>query len=124
MSAHTVTVVRNDEGDLEDLIVTCGVLTGRHGWITCDKPHEVNGVNADEGPDRCDADQSWYDEEEFEFHGVMHEWRCEHGWTVPYGGCVVRDSDPDLDEFGNLPAGTYPADDDWDDHLCCLRRIP
>ncbi|MGV7904208.1 hypothetical protein PJN93_30825, partial [Mycobacterium kansasii] len=59
------------------------------GWIGCNDPHEVDGRSAADGPYDCDDDAPWEGCDEFEFHGVLHEWHWGHGWTVPYKGCVV-----------------------------------
>lgn len=56
-----------------------------------------------------------------EIHGVLHEWRWGHGWTVPFEGCVVADnvhrgwSDDASDIAIEHGIGTHVVDDDWDD---------
>lgn len=69
--------------------------------------HEVDGRPAGRG--------------EYEFHGVLHEWRAGYGWTVPYPGCVVAGAVEDLpDGIDTGVDGTYPVEAEWDDEWCYL----
>lgn len=117
--------------------IECPPGNGCNGWMECDKAHEVEGYgSADGGPEQCDPNECtypeqgecttpWADAEEFEFHGVMHEWKGGHGWTVPYVGCIVAGSDvaSPPDGMDELPYGRYPIEDDWDDTEVALDFI-
>lgn len=117
-----------------DHSVICPDGNGCSGWIECGDPHEVEGESAACGPYSCNCDDEnardclsgdspppWYDEEEFEFHGVMHTWRSGFGWTVPYTGCIVNFGDYELPHgYEQLSLGEHKVDDDWDDEWCNL----
>jgi hypothetical protein len=123
--------------------IVCQLGDKCEGWIECREPHEVDGKSAECGPYECDCPDGqasclgdepdegarprspWYDEEEFEFHGVMHTWRYGHGWTVPFsGGCIVKFGDYELpDGYDKLPIGKYEVDTDWDDTNRYLKLV-
>lgn len=90
------------------------------GWMECFEPHEVDGKPASD-PNNCPEDDPVYGADEFEFHGVTHNWVYGHGWTVPYPGCPAEDNgaEPPYGAW-KLPIGTYEVDDDWDDTSCYL----
>lgn len=97
---------------------------GCHGWQECADDHVVPGYDGvNDGPYDSDEDAPWYDQEEFEFHGVLHTWNgMGYGWTVDYEGCVVAGNDwSDL----SLPdrEGVWLVDDDWDDHTVTLSEV-
>jgi hypothetical protein len=95
-----------------------------NGWIECDKPHEVDGVNASDGPYDSDDDAPWSGYDEFEFHDEEHSWRDGYGWTVPYKGCVVQGQYVDLpDELDLSRLGEWIVEDDWDDTECTLTVV-
>lgn len=115
-----------DEPDFDHDVVcldppSCG------GWQECLDPHEVDGVSAAEGPYDSPEDAPWCDEEEFTFHGVLHEWRYGYGWTVPFPGCVVAANDHVCDSAYDIGRrhgeGTYVVDDEWDDTYCTLLYV-
>lgn len=102
---------------------------GCNGWQECREEHSVDGYTGEnDGPDDSDEDAPWADEEEFEFHGVLHEWRSGWGWTVPFNGCVVSVADSLSDFADNIlreyGPGEYLVDDDWgDDSLDDLMAV-
>lgn len=126
--------------DSHDHSVMCPSDNGCSGWLKCHEPHEVDGKSAKCGPYDCSCPDEqpsclgdepdegdrprppWHDEEDFEFHGVMHTWRYGHGWTVPFTGhCIVAWADYELpDDYEQLPLGEYNVDDDWEDTSCYL----
>lgn len=127
MSDHVLEVPLDGEG----FTIECLAGNGCNGWIECREPHTVGKLDATEGPYDCDPDMPWSDEEEWEFHGVLHEWRWGYGWTVPYPGCVVAaqgcDAPDDLwevvDGEHRLKPGRWLVDDDWDDTDCYLTLV-
>lgn len=119
--------------------IVCPYTGGCGGWVECRQPHEVDGKSASCGPEECICDHEqpsclgedggehppWYDQEDFEFHGVMHTWRHGHGWTVPYDGCIVLyNSSYDLPHEYELPLGEHEVDAEWDDTDCTLVLVP
>lgn len=101
--------------------ITCINPDSCNGWSECDKDHEVDGVNAADGPYDAEDGRPWAGLDEFEFHGEEHTWRSGHGWTSAYKGCVVQGTDVDLpDELHPLRPGKWIVDDDWDDEFCEL----
>lgn len=97
--------------------VECPGRPSCDGFIECDEKHEIDGVNAYEGPWDCDEGVPWAELEVFEFHGVPHTWHDGYGWSVPYVGCVVR-AHPYLAEIADdllceSPPGRYPVRDHW-----------
>ena len=106
------------------------------GWSECSEPHEIDGSSASCGPYQCDRpdDQPsclgdepdeglrprppWYDQEEFEFHGVVHTWRLGWGWTVPYQGCIVVDAERPSGA-DDTPIGVWEIDEEWFDESSC-----
>ena len=104
--------------------IECPAGNGCSGWIECDKPHRVDGKSAADGPDDCDEGDPWEGQDEIEFHGVLHTWRCGWGWTAPYPGCVVQGTDYEVpDDLYPLKPGRYVVEDDWDDCTCILETI-
>lgn len=126
---HHLTITPDDDGDDFDtpgwqFEITCLAPTKCGGFQECPDEHQVAGVSAADGPD-ADESAPWFDEEEFEFHGVMHEWRYGFGWTVPFDGCVVSDAlnwncDSAADIADRHGAGVHVVDDEWDDSSCTL----
>lgn len=129
-----------EDAESHEHSIVCPYTGGCGGWIGCQQPHEVDGKSASCGPEDCICDDGqpsclgedggehppWYDQEDFEFHGVMHTWRHGHGWTVPYDGCIVRyNSSYDLPyEYDELPLGEHEVDAEWDDTGCTLVLVP
>lgn len=100
--------------------ITCLDPAKCGGWQECDKEHlGGDGVSAENGPwDDVPEGAAWADEDYFTFHGVEHEWRYGHGWTVPFEGCVVAENDW-TDSAWEIArehgVGDHRVDDDWDD---------
>lgn len=124
---HVLTVTKHADWHPDDPYwvwdVACATPDLCGGWWECLNPHEVDGVSAADGPYDGDETLPWCDEDEFEFHGVLHTWRYGHGWTVPYDGCVVQTADlgDDVCEIAREHGpGSYVVDDDWDDTDCRL----
>lgn len=91
---------------------------GCNGWQECrEDEHAVPGYDGENaGPWESDEDAPWYDEEEFEFHGVVHTWNGNgYGWTVPYDGCVVAGNDWQASLYFPDREGKWLMDDEWDD---------
>lgn len=105
--------------------ITCTNPDQCNGWMECDKPHEVDGVNAADGPNDSEEDAPWSGYDEFEFHGEEHTWRECYGWTIAYKGCVVQGSltAECPDELHPLRPGKWVVDDDWDDEICTLNVV-
>jgi hypothetical protein len=104
--------------------VECPV--GCNGWQECTEDvHKVPGYDGvNDGPYESDEDAPWCDEEEYEFHGVLHTWNGNgYGWTIPFNGCVV--SANDYSDPYDIPerAGKWLVDDDWDDSTVSLTGI-
>jgi len=109
----------------------------QHHWqgdVYCLTPERCNGFEEcagdHTGMDPDDEDSPAYDRgDEFEMHGVAHEWHYGYGWTVPYNGCVVQagwnDSLPDeIHELGEAHGpGLHLVDDDWDEGMVTLTRV-
>ena len=137
---HHLTIVKGDDWFEDqpdwDGSITCLAPAKCGGWWECGETHGVNGTSAGDGPYGADcpgcivplgADEAhlpWCDEDEFEFHGVLHTWRYGYGWTVPYDGCVVQAADDVCDAVYDIGQehgeGTYFVDDEWDDTSCSL----
>lgn len=132
MTAHII--IRREEADYAESYpgetpefedhLECPV--GCSGWQECrEEKHTVPGYDGENsGPWESDEDAPWYDEEEFEFHGVLHTWNgYGYGWTVPYEGCVVGGNDWS-DPYG-IPdrEGKWLVDDDWDDTTVTLTSV-
>lgn len=123
---HVLTVTKGEDWfeDQPDWrgTITCLAPGGCGGWWECDEPHEVGGVSAGAGPYGCADDAPWLDQDEFEFHGVLHTWRYGAGWTVPFEGCVVQTADvcdAVYDIGQDHGEGTFVVDDDWGDPGDC-----
>jgi hypothetical protein len=127
VSTHILEVTPDGEG----FSVECLVGNGCSGWLECGEPHTVGNADASDGPFDCDEDAPWYDEDEWEFHGIIHTWHYGFGWTVPYPGCVVAGSavDPPDDLWQTvggehrLNPGRWLVDDDWDESECYLSLL-
>lgn len=125
---HLLTITKEADFDPEwphfDYEVTCLAPDLCGGWEECPEAHEVDGVSAEDGPDECPEDVAWFDEPTFTFHGVEHEWRYSHGWTVPFPGCVVAANDYICDDAHDIGVthgeGTHVVDDEWDEYYCSL----
>lgn len=129
---HILTITTTEDHTADDpdyrWDVECLAPEKCDGWQECLEPHEVDGKSAASGPYDCDEDAPWCDEDEYEFHGVLHTWRWGNGWTVPFEGCVVSANDSTCDSVYDIArehgAGRYQVDDDWDDETCYLTVIP
>ena len=122
---HILVVTKSDDWHPDqhdyDFAIECVEPDLCNGWWECREEHGVDGLDADLGPYDADApeDAPWYDEDEFEFHGVMHTWRYSAGWTVPFPGCVVAAQGCLPDEALNIAhahgEGRHVVDDEWGD---------
>lgn len=99
--------------------IECLNLEKCGGWQECPESHEVEGQPVNDGPWDSDESAPWFEEEEFEFHGVLHEYRWGHGWTVPFEGCVVASNDADCPVEPMRP-GRWMVHDEWDDTYLTL----
>lgn len=134
---HTIEITRDHEGlarlakyrpitdedrtDYYRAAITCSDPESCPGWIECREPHEVEGRSAEGGPWTAEEGDPWAEQDEYEFHGVAHEWRSGYGWTVAYPGCPVAAGDWEVpDEIDTTVDGKYPVDADWDDDTCYL----
>lgn len=132
MTAHILT--RREEADYAESYpgerpeyedhLECPV--GCSGWQECrEDKHAVPGYEGvNDGPYDSEEDAPWFDEEEFEFHGVLHTWNgYVYEWTIPYEGCVVAGND--WSDPYNIPEreGRWLVDDDWDDTTVTLSGI-
>ena len=128
-------VTEQDRADQYAVHIECTVPGGCGGWEECREPHEVDGVSAADGPydtvcSCADAEATacsipWCGHDEFEFHGVLHEWRSGYGWTVDFDGCVLA-AYPDFelpDGIDTTRDGKWRVEDDWDDTDCYLNLI-
>lgn len=115
-----------DEHDW-DIKVTCLNPDRCDGWQECPGNHEQDGISAADGPWEGDEDAPWFEEEEWDFHGVAHTWRYGYGWTVPYPGCVVADNDNVREQGWEIAeehgAGVYAVEDEWDDDYVTLNYL-
>lgn len=99
------------------------------GYTECREKHEIDGTDASDGPFECPPDQPWYEQEEFEFHGVLHTWHDWCSWTVPFKGCVVAaasniGTDWGIpDEIREQPPGRYLIRDEWDEDMVRLEFV-
>jgi hypothetical protein len=137
---HLLTISKSEDWYEDDpdwnFDITCTDPKTCNGFETCPEPHVINGFSAGDGPydSECLAceygEKSSFkhspvcDNDEFEFHGVMHTWQSfEFGWTVPFDGCVViasRNWSDGVGESGWEIAsahgpGIYDVDVDWGD---------
>ena len=115
-------VTEQDRADHYTWRVACSDPAGCPGWVECREAHEVDGRSAADGPWDADEGDPWDGWDEFVFHGVPHEWRSEHGWTVAYAGCPVEVSDTaELpDGIDTAVDGEHPVEVEWDDVFCVL----
>jgi hypothetical protein len=128
---HIVTIRESEDHHPDDpdyrYGIECVAPEKCGGWQECLEPHEVDGKSAADGPWSCDSADPWCDEDEFEFHGVVHTWHYGYGWTVPFDGCVVQASDSgwgDLYEIArDYGPGRYVVADEWDDTDCYLTYV-
>lgn len=134
---HLLTVTKSsdlaEDDPVWDYAVTCLAPDQCSGWQECREAHVVDGMSAANGPHDCPAEdaaaclQPWCDRDEFEFHGVSHQWRWGYGWTVPFRGCVVAEEvhcgsgcDSAFDIAHEHGEGEHLVDDDWDDTTVTL----
>lgn len=105
--------------------ITCINPNDCHGWIECDKPHEVDGVNAGDGPYDSEEGAPWDGYDEFDFHGQTHTWHDGWGWDVPHPGCVVQGMEVEFpDELDPITrSGRWIVDDAWDGEFCTLTLV-
>lgn len=128
---HILTLTRSSDWAEDepyfDHQIECLVPERCGGWQECGETHEVDGLNAADGPWEGDDGAPWFEQEEFVFHGVEHEWRYGYGWTVPFEGCVVAANDSVYENAHEIGCGhgpgRYLVDDDWDDTCCILHLI-
>lgn len=131
MSTHVYTSTADPENHLypDSPEFESGIecLGGCNGWQECgEDKHEVPGYEGvNDGPWDSDEDAPWYDEEEFEFHGVLHTWNGNgYGWTVPFPGCVVAANDYTEPYGADVRRdGSWLVEDDWDDTTVSLNVI-
>lgn len=117
-------VTEQDRADHHTWRVVCSDPAGCPGWVECREAHEVDGRSAADGPWEADEDDPWAEQDEFVFHGVAHEWRYGHGWTVDYAGCPVEGSDAELpDGIDTTVDGEYLVEVEWDDEFCVLTLV-
>jgi hypothetical protein len=95
--------------------------------LECSEPHEVDGRTADDGPNDCEDSDPWCGEYEFEFHGVLHLWLSDYGWTAPAERCGA-DTHPYRHEAASdllydHPPGRYPVHVWWDEDDYELKLI-
>lgn len=128
---HLLTITKHEDWTEDepywDWSITCQSVDLCNGWLECRESHEIDGTSAEDGPYECDESAAWCDEDVFMFHGVEHNWRYGHGWTVPYEGCVVQSADSLSDDVHDIGLeygeGTYAVEDDWDDEWCWLTVV-
>lgn len=99
--------------------IECGDRAACPAWVKCD------GVHADMDPE--DEDSPAYDLwEDVEIHGVVHQWRWGHSWTISLVGCAAegREGLMDLpDGIAHDRPGRWLVDVDWDDDECVLSAV-
>jgi len=128
---HILTVTQCEDFDPDcpsfDYSIECQNVDKCGGWIECHKPHEVDGMSAEDGPWDCADDAPWEGYDEFMFHGVLHRWVGWNGWTIPYDGCVVASNEMIGDDAHDIAlehgCGRHVVDDDWDDTDCRLIHV-
>lgn len=131
MAAHIYTSIADPENhlypDTPEFEHSIECLGGCSGWQECQEDkHEVPGYDGvNDGPYESDEDAPWYDEEEYEFHGVLHTWNGSgYGWTVEFPGCVVQANDYGEPYGANTQRdGSWLVDDDWDDTYVTLNVV-
>lgn len=101
--------------------IECSDPSDCPGWQECPESHA--GMDPDE------EDSPAYDQyEDVEIHGVLHDWKSEYGWTVPFEGCPVVEcaafwgNDVDGKYDPNRP-GRYLLDVKWDDQSVYLTVV-
>lgn len=123
--------------DSREYHIRCPSGNGCSGWLSCNHPHEVDGVSANRGPDECCGalfgqgheddclgdSLPWRNRDEFVFHDELHMWQYGWGWVLPYVGCVVNYDCELPDNYDDLPIGEYEVDSDWDDFSCYLTLV-
>lgn len=100
--------------------IECLVPEKCGGWQECPESHQIDGEPTNDGPWESDETAPWYEEEEYEFHGVWHEWRYGYGWTVPFDGCVVADAVHVDCPVEPMRPGRWLVNDEWDDTYLTL----
>lgn len=95
--------------------------------IECYKPHKVDDRDADEGPYDCEDGDTWCGAEDYEFHGVMHTWMEDLGWTVAAEDCGAKTHpwlhDTASDLLYDKPPGRYPVRVSWAEEIFDLDLI-
>lgn len=93
--------------------IECSVPGGCGEWQVCDHPE-----------DPYDEGDPTFDVEEWEFHGVLHEWNGMT-WVAPFRGCAVAEWGDDTSTLWDDidGPGRYEVDDDWDDTECYLTVV-
>lgn len=91
------------------------------GWVECTGDHTGSDPEDDTSP----AYEQWDD---VAIHGLPHDYRYGHGWTVPDPGCPVVNNTSFgstylPDEVDMTRAGRWEVDPDWDDTECTLTLI-
>ena len=83
--------------------------------IECVRPDRCDGFQECPEDHPGDSEEGYYpDDDEQEFHGVLHP-HSGWNWTGPYEGCVVQSADwetPD-DLPRDAPYGRYDIDVEW-----------
>lgn len=112
MADHVIVVTVDDP---DSYTIECPGKPACSGWIECDGDHE--GYDPEE-----EASPAYDEWDDVEIHGVLHDYKWGHGWTVPHPGCVVADAwnveppgglwDRETDAY---KPGRWLVDDDWDD---------
>lgn len=116
------TVDEQDRKGHYQVEIECTVPGGCGGWEDCTEDHEPGG---DFGPYDAEEGAPWEGKDEFEFHGVVHTWRGWWGWTIPYEGCILRISSPELpDGIDTTRDSSWIVVDDWEgeDYYLILDR--
>ena len=105
-------------------VITCLAPEKCGGWQECDESHEIEGQPVNDGPWDSDESAPWCEQDQYVFHGVEHEYRWGHGWTVPFDGCVVAEhaywSDSVAEIVDEHGEGEHVVDDDWDDEVMTM----
>lgn len=94
------------------------------GWQECHESHQIDGEPVNDGPWESEESAPWFEEDYYTFHGVEHEWRYGHGWTVPFDGCVVAENAGYTDcPVEPMRTGRWLVEDEWDDTYMSLHVI-
>lgn len=116
-------VTEEDRQDSYGSWLICSDPDNCTGWEECRESHMVDGVSASEGPYAADcecgdgADECsvpWCGEEEFVFHGKLHEWNYGYGWVTAFDGCPAQSGYYETPD--GIPMdrpGVYEVEIDW-----------